>query len=315
MEDELAALEQRIEEIRTALEAKKAKEAAFMEKLEKAQQGYIELNVGGIRYTTSRATLARYPQSMLESLVSGRFALKPMADGSVFIDRDGTHFGLLLNAMRTGVLSFPPGFVDYKALASEVEFYQLPFDVPRARGNGPIKADFTRSQFCQLLAATTEHKDFSGLRFCGLDLSGLRLFGETVASTGGFRVRLVGCDFSGSTLSHIRCQEVHLSQCSFVGADLTGAYFESCSMVACEFDEADLSTATLARCNLDKSSFEDADLSNANVTGCTLTNANLTRACLDKTNLTGSALANANLKDVDTKTANWTKVTGVVLSP
>ncbi len=242
-------------------------------------------------------------------------SLKPMADGSVFIDRDGTHFGLLLNAMRTGVLSFPPGFVDYKALASEVEFYQLPFDVPRARGNGPVKADFTRSQFCQLLAATTEYKDFSGLRFCGLDLSGLRLFGETVASTGGFRVRLVGCDFSGSTLSHIRCQEVHLSQCSFVGADLTGAYFESCSMVACDFSNADLSTATLARCNLEKSSFVGANLSRAKVTGSTLTNANLSRARLHKTNLTGSALANANLKDVDTKTANWTKVTGVVLSP
>jgi hypothetical protein len=187
MEDELAALEQRIEEIRTALEAKKAKEAAFMEKLEKAQQGYIELNVGGIRYTTSRATLARYPQSMLESLVSGRFALKPMADGSVFIDRDGTHFGILLNAMRSGVLSFPPGFVDYKALASEVEFYQLPFDVPRARGNGPIKADFTRSQFCQLLAATTQYKDFSGLRFCGLDLRS-----EALRRDGGFYRRLSG---------------------------------------------------------------------------------------------------------------------------
>jgi uncharacterized protein YjbI with pentapeptide repeats len=313
MEEELMDLERRITEIRTALEAKKAKEVEFMQKLEKAQQGYIVLNVGGVRYTTSRATLARYPESMLESLVSGRFDLKPMADGSVFIDRDGTHFGVVLNAMRTGALMYPPGFADYKALAAEVEFYQLPFKVPHSRGNGPIMADFTRPKLCRLLSSA-RLVDLSGVRFCGLDLSRLRFFNSEgiSATTGGFAVRFIGCDFAGCTFAQARCFSVNFRECLFVGAEFTGAVFDQCLMAGCQFDEADLSNAKFTKCDMKQASFVDATLSEAAITDCDLTGANLTRAVIDKTNFTGSALANANLKDVDTKTANWTKVTGLV---
>ena len=50
--------------------------------------------VGGTRYSTSRSTLTKYPESMLGVMFSGRHDLETMkcSDGSFFSDRDGTHF-------------------------------------------------------------------------------------------------------------------------------------------------------------------------------------------------------------------------------
>src|SRR5690348_1562945 len=108
MEHEVEQLESQIKAIRESLKKKKDKEEALAAKLEKDRQGYVRLNIGGLIYTTSRYTLAKYPDSMLESLVSGRFELKPLEDGTIFIDRDGTHFNIILNALRdNGQLHFP----------------------------------------------------------------------------------------------------------------------------------------------------------------------------------------------------------------
>ena len=47
------------------------------------------LNVGGVRFETSRLTLTSVADTYLASLFSGRFALTADDDGAVFIDRDG----------------------------------------------------------------------------------------------------------------------------------------------------------------------------------------------------------------------------------
>ena len=63
--------------------------------------------------------------SMLEAMFSGRHNIKPEEDGSVFIDRDGEHFKLILNYLRDGKL--PSGLSNdtREALAAEAEYYQL----------------------------------------------------------------------------------------------------------------------------------------------------------------------------------------------
>lgn len=55
-------------------------------------ESLVKLDVGGISYTTSVVTLTRDPDSMLAAMFSGRHELKKEADGSIFMDRDGTHF-------------------------------------------------------------------------------------------------------------------------------------------------------------------------------------------------------------------------------
>ena len=57
----------------------------------------VKLNIGGIRYETSVATLAKDGQSMLAAMFSGLYPLQQdKDDGSIFIDRDGTHFRYIL---------------------------------------------------------------------------------------------------------------------------------------------------------------------------------------------------------------------------
>ncbi|KAJ1444065.1 BTB/POZ protein [Ochromonadaceae sp. CCMP2298] len=97
-------------------------------------ESVINLNVGGVRYTTSLTTLRRFPDSMIGCMFSGRHALPLGKDGHFFIDRDGRHFYHILNFLRS-----PEGFkvevegADERELIKECEYYgieQLMFGIP-----------------------------------------------------------------------------------------------------------------------------------------------------------------------------------------
>jgi hypothetical protein len=85
----------------------------------------IKLNVGGQVFTTTLDTLRSAPQSMLSSMFSGRFELDVDEDGCVFIDRDPTHFRLILNFLRVGATALPENNVQLEELLQEAHFYQL----------------------------------------------------------------------------------------------------------------------------------------------------------------------------------------------
>ncbi len=85
----------------------------------------VNLNVGGHHFTTSVQTLTKDPNSMLAAMFSGRFEMKPSEDGTLFIDRDGTHFRFILNYLRNGKLTLPEGATFLKELEEEAEFYQI----------------------------------------------------------------------------------------------------------------------------------------------------------------------------------------------
>jgi hypothetical protein len=85
----------------------------------------ISLNVGGIIYTASLATLTRYSKSMLAAMFSGRMPLETDTNGNYFIDRDGKLFRHVLNFLRSGQLCLPKGFTELEQLKQEVDFYQL----------------------------------------------------------------------------------------------------------------------------------------------------------------------------------------------
>ena len=78
-----------------AWETEKAKLAHIQE-----FSAIIKLDVGGNRFTTSRATLCRCSDTMLGAMFSGRHALLQDVDGYYFIDRDGTNFRYILNFLR-----------------------------------------------------------------------------------------------------------------------------------------------------------------------------------------------------------------------
>ncbi|CAB1348846.1 unnamed protein product, partial [Coregonus sp. 'balchen'] len=63
----------------------------------------VLLNVGGHVFTTSLSTLRKHPDSQLASMFSSgqQPKLPTDAKGRYFIDRDGTHFGAILQFLRT----------------------------------------------------------------------------------------------------------------------------------------------------------------------------------------------------------------------
>jgi hypothetical protein len=76
------------------------REVAAMHKHKESQEGCVELNIGGYRFETSVHTLRRVPHTFFNAYFSGRYAQDVCADGSIFVDRDGKHFGHVLEYRR-----------------------------------------------------------------------------------------------------------------------------------------------------------------------------------------------------------------------
>jgi hypothetical protein len=76
-----------------------------MQQHKEAQEGRVELDIGGYRFETSMQTLRRVPHTFFDAYFSGRYAQDVCADGSIFVDRNGEHFGHVLEYMCDGVVS------------------------------------------------------------------------------------------------------------------------------------------------------------------------------------------------------------------
>jgi len=95
-----------------------------MLKYQQQMKGRIKLNVGGQRFETTQSTLIKYP-SMFQSMFSGRFNNPQEEDGYYFIDRDGTHFRLILNFMIDGTLQDDLSSHTLKLLLKEANYYNF----------------------------------------------------------------------------------------------------------------------------------------------------------------------------------------------
>ena len=85
----------------------------------------VKLNVGGQLFTTTKATLQRYPSSMLGAMFNGSFSTSVDDHGCHFIDRDGSLFTYVLNFLRSSALCLPDGFRHFDQLCLEADFYQI----------------------------------------------------------------------------------------------------------------------------------------------------------------------------------------------
>ncbi|KAI3370936.1 hypothetical protein L3Q82_023491 [Scortum barcoo] len=86
----------------------------------------VHIDVGGHMYTSSLATLTKFPESRISRLFNGT---EPIVLDSLkqhyFIDRDGDIFRYILSFLRTCKLLLPEDFQDFPQLYEEARYYQL----------------------------------------------------------------------------------------------------------------------------------------------------------------------------------------------
>ena len=119
--DALREQQESVQQERQQLETMKAAVDGNIEQFKRR----VKLNVGGSKFETTLSTLTRHPDSMLAVMFSGRHEVPQDDDGYVFIDRDGTHFRIVLNFLRTGVLDVPTSQKAASELTRELQYYQL----------------------------------------------------------------------------------------------------------------------------------------------------------------------------------------------
>jgi hypothetical protein len=115
------------------------REVAAMQMHQAAHEGRVELNIGGFRFETSVQTLRRVPHTFFDAYFSGRYAQDVCADGSTFVDRDGEHFGHILEYMRDGVVLVAkpgarPNINLLRALKRKFGFYCIELCVEQPTG-------------------------------------------------------------------------------------------------------------------------------------------------------------------------------------
>ena len=188
----------------------------------------ITLDIGGYKCSTSLLTLRAKPESMLGTMFSGRHPIRKENDGSVFIDRDGTHFRIILNYLRGGIASseqLPDNKLLLSELLTEVNYYQLKGleKIIKSEEKESMKVITKKEIFDFVEAApqgcfvTTKALSFRNSKLIGLRLEDI-IFKHSV-------------DFSGSSLmktTFTRCYFFPNVQYSFDPANLNCCKFESC---------------------------------------------------------------------------------------
>jgi hypothetical protein len=88
----------------------------------------VELNVGGVFYSTSLTTLIKEPDSLLGEIFTGKNKDAIMKDskGRFFLDRDGVLFRYILDYLRNQKLVLPENFHEKERLKNEAEHFNIP---------------------------------------------------------------------------------------------------------------------------------------------------------------------------------------------
>lgn len=146
----------------------------------------IELNVGGVHYSSTLATLTN-EKSLLSEMFSNPDSLTKDSKGRVFLDRDGVLFRYILDYLRDKELNLPEGFREKCRLRKEAEHYKLKglLDCIKAetesKPSGSITIGYRGSfQFGKDGLADVKFRKLSRILVCGRVAQCRDVFGDTL---------------------------------------------------------------------------------------------------------------------------------------
>lgn len=148
----------------------------------------LELNVGGVHYTTKLKTLLSEPNTLLYEMFTGKPSeVTKDAKGRVFIDRDGVLFRYILDYLRDSAISLPDGFRETERLKKEAEHFRLAGlnktlnQLAENRQPGCVTVGYRGSfQFGKDGLADVKFRKLSRLLICGRVAICREVFGDTL---------------------------------------------------------------------------------------------------------------------------------------
>ncbi|KAN0012412.1 hypothetical protein ACTFIU_007713 [Dictyostelium citrinum] len=162
----------------------------------------IILNIGGFKYWTTKGTLTNQKNNYFDILFSGNYNINviktPNNPDTYFIDRDGTHFRIILNFLRGDCSNIPNCEQIRNELYVEADFYCL----------SGLKEILYPYHFYQSKILSVElSKDLIKLLKTKLQIKKTKLLYR--GSDNDFSSRKFHdlCDFKGSTITVIRSKD------------------------------------------------------------------------------------------------------------
>ena len=99
-----------------------------VEDLKEMNDQIVELDIGGTRFKTTICTLRKVPHTLFDTIFEKKFEdIEKQADGSIYIDRDGTNFSHILNFLRhpDETILLPKEEFIRHSLLKEAEYYKI----------------------------------------------------------------------------------------------------------------------------------------------------------------------------------------------
>ncbi|KAF1767546.1 hypothetical protein GCK72_007505 [Caenorhabditis remanei] len=92
--------------------------------LKMASGNIVKLDIGGTIFKTTKSTLTRF-DGMLKVMIETEIPVEKDESGCIFVDRDPTHFRLILNFLRDGHVTLPDSEKEILEIQQEAQFYLL----------------------------------------------------------------------------------------------------------------------------------------------------------------------------------------------
>ena len=294
---------------------------------------WVQLNVGGRIFATTRSTLTRHPESMLARMFSGEsddpgWCSATDLSGAYLIDRSSEYFEPLLNFMRHGKLILNDG-IKPEGVLEEARFYGIseaiePLLSMVSENDKAKHRPITRAEFVRLLLATPTT---ASLRCQGISLEGVDLSRLDLRCINFKMACLRGAKLEGADLSHCSLQMADLRHANLDGATLRGVKMlrvslQGTSLQDCDFEDPAGSCASLEGANLRGAVFDGSRMAGCNfrvacmkgasLKGCNLRGAILAGTDLENCDLSGCDLTEANLRGANVIGASFNEMTTAI---